>query len=485
MAKTDWQMGDTVKPDDLNQIGQEINENADAITDHVAATTGVHGATSAATPNTIVQRDAQGRIKAAAPSAASDVARKAEVDAVQTNLNNHVNATTGVHGATSAATPNTIVQRDSAGRFKAAAPAASDDVARKAETDAALTAATAAQAKADAALPASQYTSENILAKLKTVDGEGSGLDADMLDGQHAFAFSTAVNAGYNEDPNTTQKAYIVTNHANAPIGGVFWYIRTFFYSSLTGNRAQIAIRYANFNQMYIRYYFNGLWSPWAEVITNERAFFDTDLVLPNGKGLYIRDSNGNPQVIGAIAGNNIIMFGDADLPVEIRGTTVNINGSKVWHAGNDGAGSGLDADMLDGLHASSFLQTAGGTVSGALAVGGNLTANGGENRIKNLIVNGGYFEVESYGSQYGSGKLRTYFDANNRRWVLTANIGGTAEPLKLDLNGALLIADNDSPEGSVAAPPGSIYLRIGGSAGQTFYVKVSGTGNTGWQAVA
>lgn len=80
MAKTDWQMGDTVKPDDLNQIGQEINENADAITDHVAATTGVHGATSAATPNTIVQRDSAGRFKAAAPSAADDVARKAEVD---------------------------------------------------------------------------------------------------------------------------------------------------------------------------------------------------------------------------------------------------------------------------------------------------------------------------------------------------------------------------------------------------------------------
>lgn len=28
----------------------------------------------------------------------------------------------------------------------------------------------------------------------------------------------------------------------------------------------------------------------------------------------------------------------------------------KIWHAGNDGSGSGLDADMLDGMHASSFL---------------------------------------------------------------------------------------------------------------------------------
>jgi len=81
MAKTDWQMGDTVKPDDLNQIGQEINQNRDNLAAHTAATTGVHGATSAATPNTIVQRDPAGRFKAAAPVEADDVARKAEVDA--------------------------------------------------------------------------------------------------------------------------------------------------------------------------------------------------------------------------------------------------------------------------------------------------------------------------------------------------------------------------------------------------------------------
>ena len=31
---------------------------------------------------------------------------------------------------------------------------------------------------------------------------------------------------------------------------------------------------------------------------------------------------------------------------------------SLVWHQGNDGSGSGLDADMLDGLHSSSFVKT-------------------------------------------------------------------------------------------------------------------------------
>ncbi len=34
---------------------------------------------------------------------------------------------------------------------------------------------------------------------------------------------------------------------------------------------------------------------------------------------------------------------------------TLTSNGNTVWHAGNDGSGSGLDADTLDGSHASSF----------------------------------------------------------------------------------------------------------------------------------
>ncbi|NGP58823.1 hypothetical protein FLT15_10775 [Paenibacillus thiaminolyticus] len=45
--------------------------------------------TASATPGTLAQRDASGRLKAAAPSAKTDVARKAEVDAVQADLDSH------------------------------------------------------------------------------------------------------------------------------------------------------------------------------------------------------------------------------------------------------------------------------------------------------------------------------------------------------------------------------------------------------------
>lgn len=37
---------------------------------------------------------------------------------------------------------------------------------------------------------------------------------------------------------------------------------------------------------------------------------------------------------------------------LEVKAKNLTVNGSKVWHAGNDGTGSGLDADLLDGYHA-------------------------------------------------------------------------------------------------------------------------------------
>lgn len=42
-------------------------------------------------------------------------------------------------------------------------------------------------------LPAASYTAPDVLAKLVTVDGSGSGLDADLLDGYHASSFDRVV----------------------------------------------------------------------------------------------------------------------------------------------------------------------------------------------------------------------------------------------------------------------------------------------------
>jgi len=44
-----------------------------------------------------------------------------------------------------------------------------------------------------------------------------------------------------------------------------------------------------------------------------------------------------------------------------------NVSGSTVWHAGNDGAGSGLDADLLDGQNSTEFLRLLSGGAEASL----------------------------------------------------------------------------------------------------------------------
>ncbi|MEC8552995.1 MAG: hypothetical protein VXY93_21050, partial [Pseudomonadota bacterium] len=45
--------------------------------------------------------------------------------------------------------------------------------------------------------------------------------------------------------------------------------------------------------------------------------------------------------------------------------------GSTIWHAGNDGSGSGLDADTLDGINSGSFLRSdANDSASGLITLG-------------------------------------------------------------------------------------------------------------------
>jgi hypothetical protein len=49
--------------------------------------------------------------------------------------------------------------------------------------------------------------------------------------------------------------------------------------------------------------------------------------------------------------------------------------------------------------------------------------------------------------------------------------------------DGIFWASGTGTPEGVVPANPGSLYSRLDGGAGTTFYVKESGIGSTGWTA--
>lgn len=107
-----------------------------------------------------------------------------------------------------------------------------------------------------------------------------------------------------------------------------------------------------------------------------------------------------------------------------VNANTLEINGNKIWHAGNDGADSGLDADKLDGKHASDFPLVANGTVSSDF----NDYTTAGNYLVSNWNPSGGTqisngptytFNTSEVQNAYGWGMLRvSNFAANNDSYI-------------------------------------------------------------------
>ena len=71
---------------------------------------------------------------------------------------------------------------------------------------------------------------------------------------------------------------------------------------------------------------------------------------------------------------------------------SMTFNGNTVWHAGNDGSGSGLDADTVDGVQASALAQMSSGSFTATLASassGGTVYVTGTAywSKIGNLVT--------------------------------------------------------------------------------------------------
>lgn len=64
---------------------------------------------------------------------------------------------------------------------------------------------------------------------------------------------------------------------------------------------------------------------------------------------------------------------------LRIRDNEFKWKGSNIWHAGNDGSGSGLDADTVDGYHASSLWRSDGATWNPGANISLNASANSQE----------------------------------------------------------------------------------------------------------
>ncbi|WP_225206247.1 hypothetical protein [Novosphingobium huizhouense] len=147
------------------------------------------------------------------------------------------------------------------------------------------------------------------LARLLTVDGSGSGLDADLLDGQHGAFYRDLGNAlGKLPDER------------------------------LSGNYSQVAsLAAAGRLQGQLRHL-----DGYFEVLPYNESYDD------GSRAHAFYDGN-----------SRVLRLGGRDGAGALTAIALAIGGAVVWHAANDGSGSGLDADLLDGKHATAFAAAA------------------------------------------------------------------------------------------------------------------------------
>lgn len=85
-------------------------------------------------------------------------------------------------------------------------------------------------------LAASVYTASDILAKLKTVDGSGSGLDADTLDGNNSSYFAPLNSPAFTGNSTGSSPAVAVNITSSNSSGGYDWTM-TEFASNMTAEK--------------------------------------------------------------------------------------------------------------------------------------------------------------------------------------------------------------------------------------------------------
>jgi len=131
----------------------------------------------------------------------------------------------------------------------------------------------------------------------------------------------------------------------------------------------------------------------------------------PDGYAGYFISGVGNGVKISAPAGK---------IGLNVESGQALVAGNTIWHAGNDGAGSGLDADLLDGLHASDIQQhyanvivvaKSGGDYDNITAALNSINDASDTNRYLVRVMPGIYTEkvtMKQYVDIEGSGELST-----------------------------------------------------------------------------
>ena len=164
-------------------------------------------------------------------------------------------------------------------------------------------------------------------------DGPSSGLNADLLDGEEGTYYLNAGNLNAGTIPDARISGNFLKSNASDTMTGDF---------TLNG----ILNLHSGGNNTYgqIRGY------------GNDNHFIAIRGIVANQSGLSISGGHQTTFVEHAVFANEGWYFksnttGSYREVARIDGTSqMYLGGNTVWNAGNDGSGSGLDADLLDGF---------------------------------------------------------------------------------------------------------------------------------------
>ena len=215
-------------------------------------------------------------------------------------------------------------------------------------------------------------TAAEILTAIKTVDGASSGLDSDTLDGLQGSAYLNKGSGSYYQ-PDT----WIDFNTTNV---GLYW-------SGSTS--AGWHIYPADASNMRFR-------------TSGNTCALRLDTNNGTARGSVYADNSNN---IGFL--NN---SGNWRLKVPSSGNILR-DTYTIWDSGNDGTGSGLDADTVDGLQASEFLRSnATDTCSGQITHTNKVIIDHNTSTMFEIKpTNGGPWAIDINRDDLGSSRVFTH----------------------------------------------------------------------------
>ena len=251
-------------------------------------------------------------------------------------------------------------------------------------------------------------------------DGSGSGLDADTVDGQHASAFLTSSNdrifitdtRGANRLPSYYDDRYMQADFTQSTYlgvsGGDTWsaVLTVSPWTVYASTHRQQQLIFAGTNLYRRTASGDNAWGStynlWDSGNDGSGSGLDADTVDSiQGASLLRSDAS---DIFGSTSANQYLRFNcnsgqyiasggsSSRFPIEVfaptanggdAGITFHVGGDyagffgldsalndlawggwsvgsttkhRIWHQGNDGSGSGLDADLLDGLQGSSYM---------------------------------------------------------------------------------------------------------------------------------